>query len=275
VADPGEAADAGARRPRSVALLECDHVDRDLRHVVGDYGDMFARLFTDHAPEIVLDRVDVVGGAALPEFGAHDGLLISGSRRSVGDDLPWIRDLAELIVGAYDRDVPVVGICFGHQLVAHALGGRVDRVPVGWGVGVHHATVTAPRVWMDPATSGFDLLVSHQDQVTAIPDGATVLATSDHSPVAAFEVGSSVGFQGHPEFVAAYAEALMARRAERIGIDAIQRARGTLEHPTDHALVTRWIARFLAGTRDSAEATRPDRASISPVPTTPPSPPAG
>jgi GMP synthase-like glutamine amidotransferase len=247
VTDPGEPEAPGAHRPRSVALLECDHVDADLRHVAGDYGDMFARLFGDHAPEVTLDRVDVVGGAPLPELGAHDGLLISGSRRSVGDDLPWIRDLGELIVRAAEQGVAVVGICFGHQLIAHVLGGRVDRVPVGWGVGVHHATVTAPRAWMTPEVPGFDLLVSHQDQVTAVPEGATVLATSDHSPVAAFEVGSLVGFQGHPEFAAAYAEALMDRRVERIGTDAVERARGTLRHPTDHATVTRWIAHHVAG----------------------------
>jgi GMP synthase-like glutamine amidotransferase len=125
---------------------------------------------------------------------------------------------------------------------------------VGWGVGVHHATVIAPRVWMTPASSGFDLLVSHQDQVTAIPDGATVLATSDHAPVAMFEVGSLIGFQGHPEFVTAYAEALMDRRAQRIGSEAIERARGTLARPTDHATVTRWIGRFLAGTHHVADA---------------------
>lgn len=273
--DLREPEDVGAGRARSVALLECDHVDLDLRHVAGDYGDMFARLFADHASEVVLDRVDVVGGAPLPELGAHEGLLITGSRRSVDDDLPWIRDLGELIVAAYEQDVPVVGICFGHQLIAHALGGRVDRAPVGWGVGVHHATVTAPRSWMAPATSGFDLLVSHQDQVTAIPDRAAVLATSDHAPVAVFEVGSLVGFQGHPEFVAAYAEALMDRRVERIGGDAIERARGTLGHPTDHATVTRWIGRFLAGTRDPTDAVRPDETSASPAPTARPAPPGG
>ncbi len=245
-------------RARSVALLECDHVDPDLRHIADDYADMFARLFTEYAPEVTLDRVDVVGGAPLPELGAHDGLLITGSRQSVGDDLPWIRDLAGLLVRAHEQDLPVVGVCFGHQLIAHALGGRVDRAPVGWGVGVHHATVTAPRAWMAPARSGFDLLVSHQDQVTAIPNGATVLATSDHAPVAAFEMGSLVGFQGHPEFVVDYAEALMARRIERIGAEPIERARGTLGRPTDHATVTRWIGSFLAGTRDVAGALRGD-----------------
>jgi GMP synthase-like glutamine amidotransferase len=248
--------DETGRRP-SVALLECDHVDTDLRHVAGDYGDMFRRLFADHAPDVALDPVDVVGGASLPELGAHDGLLITGSRSSVGDDAPWIAGLGELIVGAHERDVPVVGICFGHQLIAHVLGGRVDRTPVGWGVGVHHATVVAPRAWMTPVRTGFDLLVSHQDQVTTIPDGASVLATSDHAPVAAFEVGSLVGFQGHPEFVADYAEVLMDRRVERIGTERIERARGTLARRTDHATITRWIGRFLTGSRESASAVGP------------------
>jgi GMP synthase-like glutamine amidotransferase len=243
--------EVGTAPTLSVALLECDHVDAEVRGIAGDYGDMFSNLFSDHAPEVVLDHVDVVGGAVLPELGAHDGIVITGSRQSVGDDLPWIDDLAELVVRAHERDVPVVGICFGHQLIAHALGGRVDRTPAGWGVGVHHAIITAPRAWMAPTSSGFDLLVSHQDQVTAVPRGGTVLATSEHAPVAAFEVGSLLGFQGHPEFVAAYADALMARRVERIGAEAIDRARGTLSRPTDHATVARWIAGFLREGRET------------------------
>jgi GMP synthase-like glutamine amidotransferase len=233
-----------AHRPLSVALLECDHVDGDLRHVAGDYGDMFANLFGAHAPQVVLDHVDIVGGAPPPEPGTHDGIVITGSRRSVGDDLPWIQDLTHLIVQAQAAEVPVVGICFGHQLIAQALGGRVDRAPAGWGVGVHRATVAAARPWMSPAADGFEMLVSHQDQVTALPAGGTVLATSVHAPVAAFEVGSLIGFQGHPEFVADYADALMARRVERIGVERIDRARATLSRPTDHATVARWIGCF-------------------------------
>lgn len=244
-----EASEDIASRPLSVALLECDHVDTPLRHVAGDYGDMFARLFSTHVPEVVLDHVDAVGRAALPDPGAHDGIVITGSRQSVGDDLPWIQDLSQLVVRAHAAEVPVVGICFGHQLIAHALGGRVDRAPAGWGVGVHRATVVAPRTWMAPSADGFDILVSHQDQVTAVPDGGTVLATSDHAPVAAFEVGSLIGFQGHPEFVADYAEALMARRIERIGIERIERARATLAQPTDHGRVARWIGRYFDAAR--------------------------
>lgn len=233
--------------PQSVALLQCDHVDDGLRDLAGDYDDMFRRLLRSYAPRLALDPVDVVGGHGLPQVGDHDAILISGSRHSVTDPLPWIRDLEQLVRDANAAQVPVVGICFGHQLVAQALGGTVERAEVGWGVGVHAAHVTEPRRWMQPAAASFRLLVSHQDQVTAVPAGASVVATSDHAPIAAFEAGSAVGFQGHPEFEVGYADALMDRRLDRIGADVVGRARRTLTTPTDHRLVAGWMARFLAG----------------------------
>lgn len=233
-------------RTLSVALLECDHVNPDLRGIAGDYGEMFSELFGTHCPEVALDHIDVVGGAPLPELGVHDGIVISGSRQSVTDDLPWIHSLTQLVREAHLRTVPLVGICFGHQLIAHALGGRVERAAAGWGVGVHEAIVTQARGWMDPPIPGFRMLLSHQDQIAAIPPGATIIAASDHAPVAALEMGSLLGFQGHPEFVADYADALMAQRVERIGMEVIHRARATLGHPTDHGIVARWITRFLS-----------------------------
>jgi GMP synthase-like glutamine amidotransferase len=236
-------------RPLSIALLECDHVDADLRHHAGDYGDMHAALLAAHAPEITLDHIDVVGGDPLPAVGSHDGIIISGSRQSVTDDLPWIDALTDLVHEAAARQEPLVGICFGHQLIAQAFGGRVERAPVGWGIGIHEATVTSPRPWMDPPADRFRLLVSHQDQVTELPTDAEVLAVSDHAPIAAFQLGSLVGFQGHPEFVPAYAEALMDLRLELIGAAVVEPARATLATPTDHGLVARWIAGFFASAR--------------------------
>ncbi len=232
--------------PLSVALLQCDHVDPSLRQVAGDYDNMFARLFSDHAPEITLERVDVVGGEPLPRVGEHAALLITGSRHSTTDDFPWVGDLTHTIHEAHAAQVPLVGICFGHQLLAQALGGVVERAEVGWGVGVHDAEVVEPRWWMQPPRPGFRLLVSHQDQVVTPPTDAVVVATSRHAPIAAFEVGTAIGFQGHPEFVVDYADALMDRRLERIGADVVAQARPTLRMPTDHAIVARWIATFLA-----------------------------
>jgi GMP synthase-like glutamine amidotransferase len=163
----------------------------------------------------------------------------------VYDELAWIERLSQLIHDAHTAAVPVVGICFGHQLIAQALGGRVARAEVGWGVGVHDATVTQRRPWMVPAAETFRLLMSHQDQVLELPAGAEVLATSPHAPIAAFQVDTLVGFQGHPEFVADYLGALLPTRVERVGAQRVAAALASLRTPTDHAVIARWMAEFL------------------------------
>jgi GMP synthase-like glutamine amidotransferase len=235
----------GASR-RRVALLECDHVDGPLRAIAGDYGDMFVTLFDAVDPALELDRIDVVGGEPLPAVDAYDAVVVTGSRHGVHDDVPFVAPLLDHVTALLDAEVPVVGICFGHQLLAHATGGRVTRAEVGWGVGVHEATVVTPEPWMQPAADRFRLLVSHQDQVVSLPPHATLLATSPHAPTAAFRVGTGVGFQGHPEFVAEYAAALLAARADRIPAEVAEVARGTFATEPDAELVGRWLATFLA-----------------------------
>lgn len=238
-----------AADPVRVALLEADHVDPALRWVAGDYAEMFVRRFARHAPEVCFERFDVVGGQPLPATGRHDAVLITGSRHGVGDGLPFVDALTDLVRRAVEADLPLVGVCFGHQLIAHALGGEVARWPQGWGVGVHDTTVHHTPWWMDPPVSRFRLLMSHQDQVVTPPPGATVLASTSHASVAAVQVGSAVGFQGHPEFEPRYLDALMATRVERIGAGRIAEARATLADPTDHVVVTRWLAQALRGAR--------------------------
>ncbi len=246
VAEHAHAPRSPGRAATRVALLECDHVDPTLRGVAGDYADMFTALFARHAPHIALTRIDVVGGASLPEVGAYDAVLVSGSRFGVTDDLPWIHALTRLLRGLHAAEVPTVGICFGHQLIAHSLGGTVTRAEVGWGVGVHRAAPTAAGDETFATAQPFDLLLSHQDQVVELPRGAQLLATSDHAPVAALRTGSLLGFQGHPEFTPAYAAALMDSRADRIPAEVVARARATLTTPTHHAHVAAWIAEHLA-----------------------------
>lgn len=228
-------------------MLECDHVPASLREVGDDYGPMFLRRFADHAPWVALDRIDVVGGAALPSLDDYDAFLVTGSRHSSYDDLPWIAPLGRFVADAVDAEVPVAGVCFGHQLIAQQLGGKVERAGVGWSVGIHRAQVVARRPWMQPDAEAFHPIVSHQDQVVELPPDAHLIATSDHAPVAAFEVGSAVGFQGHPEFHPAYAAALMAARRDRIPAEVIAAGEASLATATDHAAVVAWLGRFLAG----------------------------
>lgn len=229
-----------------VGLLECDHVAADRRAVAGDYRDMFAALFAAHAPGLDLVPVDVVGGEPLPDPRACDGWVCTGSRHSVLDDLDWVRALAGFVRSAHAAAVPFAGICFGHQMVAHALGGRVERAATGWGVGVHPVTIERPAPWMDPPADRVALHFMHQDQVVALPPGGRVLGRAPHCPVAVLEVGEAmVGVQAHPEFTPAYTEALLADRVARIGDAEVAAARASLAQPTDEAVVARWLARVV------------------------------
>lgn len=229
-----------------VGYLAVDHVAEPLRHHAGDYLDMFTRIFTEHTPDIELVHHDVIGGEPLPEVGTYDAVLIPGSRHGVLDGgIGWLAELSDFVRRSDEAGTAMVGVCFGHQLLAHALGGRVARADNGWAVGVHEAEVVAPRAWMGPRPTRFRLLVSHQDQVVELPPGAELLATSAHAPIAAFRRGRVLGLQGHPEFVPSYADALMTGRVDRIGASVVEAARATLTFPTDHAVVTRWMRDFL------------------------------
>ena len=177
-----------------------------------------------HRLELV--PVDARNGE-LPEAPSDfDGYLITGSRFSAYDDEPWIDDLSAFVRDVADAGVPLVGICFGHQLLAHALGGEVREAETGWGVGPHEVVIEAAEPWMDPTLTRPRLQYMHQDQVVRLPDGGEVVAASDHCPVAMLRVDDRLlGIQAHPEFPAAYVDALLGARVERIGADRAETAR--------------------------------------------------
>lgn len=227
-----------------VGLLVCDHVPRDLRAVAGDYPDMFSRLFDSGGVELV--PYDVVGGELPRDPGECDGWLTTGSRFSVYDPEPWIAPVAGFLRRVHRARIPLVGVCFGHQLIAHALGGTVARASGGWGVGAHLARVVEATPWMRPPKEGYRIPYSHQDQVVELPPGGRILAATDHSPVAMLAVGDHLlGVQGHPEFPPAFLLALLERRrGDRIPVPVADAALATLADPLDRRMVGDWIAAF-------------------------------
>ena len=229
-----------------VGILQADQVDPELRSRFGDYPAMFVNTIgegMDHMPTFEFFNV------RRDHYPHHiddcDGYLITGSRASVYDDEPWIARLIGFVGELHDAKARTVGICFGHQLVAQALGGAVGRAPGGWGVGVHTWTVLRHESWMRPAKREFRLLASHQDQIETLPPGARLLASSTFCPHAAFAVGDHIlALQGHPEFTKAYAEFLMHKRRAALGA-AFEPGMRSLDQTTDAGAIARWIAQFL------------------------------
>lgn len=235
-------------RARRIGVLECDHVEDRHRPIAGGTVDMLRSLLSPHAPDIELVPYDVIGGVLPSAPTDCDGWICPGSRHSVYDELPWMGGLSAFVRDVRDAGVPFVGICFGHQLLAHALGGRVGKAATGWGAGRQVLVVDRTEPWMEPPTGKLALHYMHQDQVEELPPGGVVLGRADHCPVALIRVGETmVGIQPHPEFPAAYVDALLAERVARIGDEEVAAARAGLSQPTDEATVGRWLAHALRG----------------------------
>jgi GMP synthase (glutamine-hydrolysing) len=250
-----------------LGILEADPVDEDLAAAHGNYPAMFRTLLetaaADLAPGPVLTTScwPVWRGALPPGPDACDAWLITGSRRSVNDDESWIRALEAFVVALHGARRPLLGVCFGHQLVARALGGAVERAAVGWGVGAHRYEVIARAPWMEPARETLALRASHQDQVTRLPEGARPYLRSDFCPLAGFTVGAHfLTIQPHPEFAAPYARALLDRRRSVLGEACWTQASASLAQPVDARVVGGWFLRFLRAACEAGQSRRlPDR----------------
>jgi GMP synthase-like glutamine amidotransferase len=222
-----------------LGLLQCDHTLESVRHIAGDYDAMFANWLPAE-----WKVYDLTTGEAPRDLNECDAYITTGSKASVYDDEPWIHQFAALTQRIHAAGVPFLGVCFGHQMMGHALGGRVAKSPNGWGIGVHTFTISKHEAWMQPATASINVLMSCQDQVLDLPPGAEVLGGNAHCPVGIFRMGRMLGIQGHPEFTPAYAEALLHLRRERIGTERVDKALVTLHTPLHPELLATWTTNF-------------------------------
>ena len=225
-----------------IGILETGAPPKALQPRFGTYPEMFRDLLGDG---YVYETFDVRAGE-LPEPERCDGFVVTGSAAGVYEDLPWIGRSMDWLRAARGR-TRLVGVCFGHQLMAEAFGGRVVKSPKGWGVGLNRYEVVRPEPWLDGADS-FALPASHQDQVVEQPPSTEVVARSDFTPLAmlAWTDQPAISMQAHPEFAPAYATALIESRAEeRLSRDQADAAIESLKQPNDRERVAGWIRAFL------------------------------
>jgi GMP synthase-like glutamine amidotransferase len=229
-----------------IGLLKCDTVAPDLLHLSGDYSDMFRSLFSAHAPHVEIVVYDVTRGEYPKSLDEVSGYLTTGSRNSVYDEEPWILRLKDFVRTAYTAGKKFIGVCFGHQMIAHALGGQVAPSVRGWGAGVKEVSIVKRMPWMEPPLTSYDLMVVHQDQVEVLPPGAVLLGKNSHCPHSLYQVGSHfLSMQAHPEFEAIFVEHLLRYRLKRIGTEAVDEALQTLTRPLHRREIVRWMLNFL------------------------------
>ena len=227
-----------------LAILETGRPPGDLASRFGAYPQMFARML---GSGFDIEAFDVAAGR-LPNGGDHGGYLITGSPAGVYDPLPWIPGLLQFIQSASDK--PMVGICFGHQAMAEALGGKVEKSHKGWGAGLQRYAVVHREPWMDDAAA-IAAPASYQDQVVIQPPLTQVTVACDFTPYAglAWTDRPAMSLQFHPEFEPAFAKALIAERYDTVpDPDA---AIASLDAPNDTSRIAGWIRRFLTSNGES------------------------
>lgn len=221
-----------------LAILETGAPPPELIPRFGRYPKMFERLLGQSLPSY-----DVAAGELPGEVGRHDAYLITGSPAGVYEQLPWIEDLLAFLRAAKGR-AKLVGICFGHQAMAQAFGGHVEKSAKGWGVGLQTYPIVHHESWMDDVPS-VAIPASHQDQVVMQPPQTEVIASSLFTPYAglSWHDQQAISFQFHPEFAPEYARALIEARRERLPDP--DWAMASLDQPNDNKRVGEWIRRFV------------------------------
>ncbi|MGD9918996.1 MAG: type 1 glutamine amidotransferase [Paenirhodobacter sp.] len=223
-----------------IGILQTGQAPDMLRETSGDYPDMFETLLAGHGFDFRTWRVEAM------EFPADvhdcDGWLITGSRHGAYEDHPFIAPLEAFIRKAIAAHVPVVGICFGHQIIAQAMGGKVEKYTGGWAVGAQDYDFGGEKITLN---------AWHQDQVTQLPPGAEVAACNDFCANAALVYGDDAfTVQAHPEFRDSYVEGLMETRGKGVVPDPLlASAQARLGKPNQSAAIADRIAEFFLKAR--------------------------
>lgn len=228
-----------------ITIIETGRVPEQHRERHGSFPDMFARMIRAADPAAAIDVVSIPAGEALPDPRQLEAILITGAAAGVYDGLDWIAPLEDFVRTAHGNRIPMAGICFGHQLIAQALGGVVRQSEKGWGIGRHVYRLARDNGLIDGEQVA--IACSHQDQVIEAPRDARTFLSSQFTPHAGllYANGTTLSVQPHPEFDADFAHVCCELREGQAPDAVVAAAKASLAEPLDSAKLGAAITRFL------------------------------
>lgn len=232
-----------------LTIIQTGDVPLPLRDRFGPYRHMFQTMFDATGHGFSYETVAVSDGEPCPDLSQVEGIVITGSPAGVYEDHAWLDPLRAFIRSAYARNTPMLGVCFGHQIMADALGGDVRKSEKGWGLGRHTYGVRSRPAFMRAAPAALAVACSHQDQVITPPKEAEVILGSDFTPNAglAYRNGAALSFQPHPEFADDYTLALAELRRGKAPDNVVDTAVASVATPSNSSDVAGYIGQFFKG----------------------------
>lgn len=228
-----------------IGILKCGALPEDIQEPYGDIPEMVVTAFQLVDPSLEFTIFDAINDE-LPELDACDAFLCTGSTSSTYERTPWILILEEFVRECARSGKKLLGICFGHQLISQALGGKVEPCDRGWALGTGFYELNSHKSWMVPSLGKLDILVMHRDQVVSIPERSQVIAQSQFCPYFMLQHGPNIlTIQGHPEFNPSILRHLTDCNIDNFTPNKVREALTSLAATLDADVTLQWMINFL------------------------------